>query len=274
SGKEAAVLATAGTTVSAQAERPLMPWTHDAGSFPVGRSHTKRHGARPMDGGSLFGPVTLYDLGGADPSAQFTSVAVADVNDDGKPDVVVTNGDGTLSVLLGNGDGSFQPPVTYNPGLQEPTGVAVADLNGDGKQDLAVPNGYSKVSVLLGNGDGTFQAPVSYGTGGNGPYAVAIGDVNGDGNPDLAVATSCGGACDGTVAVLLGNGDGTFQPAVLYDTGVYLAPAAVAIADVNGDGIPDLVAADFYGVPTGNISVLQGNGDGTFQSPLIYGSGG
>jgi hypothetical protein len=374
SGKEAAVLATAGTTVSAQAERPLMPWTHDAGSFPVGRSHTKRHGARPMDGGSLFGPVTLYDLGGADPSAQFTSVAVADVNDDGKPDVVVTNGDGTLSVLLGNGDGSFQPPVTYNPGLQEPTGVAVADLNGDGKQDLAVPNGYSKVSVLLGNGDGTFQAPVSYGTGGNGPSsvaitdvngdghpdivmanwgtntvsvllgngdgtfqpavtyssggggptgvaiadvngdgkpdivvanyvsasvgvllgngdgtfqapvsygtggswvnAVAIGDVNGDGKPDLAVATSCGGACDGTVAVLLGNGDGTFQPAVLYDTGVYLAPAAVAIADVNGDGIPDLVAADFYGVPTGNISVLQGNGDGTFQSPLIYGSGG
>src|SRR5208282_780619 len=82
----AAVLAQTGTTVSAQAERPLMPWTHDAGSFPVGRSHTKRHGARPMDGGSLFGPVTLYDLGGADPSAQFTSVAVADVNDDGKPD--------------------------------------------------------------------------------------------------------------------------------------------------------------------------------------------
>ena len=91
-GQANAALAQTGVSAPAQAERPLAPWT-GAGSSPVSRSHTKRHGARPLDEGSLFGPVTVYDLGGADPASYwYTSVAVADVNDDGNPDVVVTNG--------------------------------------------------------------------------------------------------------------------------------------------------------------------------------------
>src|SRR5208282_1527288 len=274
-------------------------------------------GARPMDGNPLFLGVVDYDSAGNGTCF----VAVADVNGDGKPDVVVSNGNGTVGVLLGNGDGTFQPAVTFNPGLQSQAGIALADLNGDGKPDLLVANA-SGVAVLLGNGDGTFQPAVTYGSGGSSPWSVAVADVNrdgkpdlivanyssstvgvllgngdgtfqaavtyssgggfrapsiavadlnGDGKPDLAVANDCGG-CDGSVAVLLGNGDGTFRPAVLYDSGGDLTWGG-AIADVNGDGKPDLIVLNTFNYYTANISVLLGNGDGTFQPALTYGSG-
>ena len=108
------------------------------------------------------------------------SVAVADLNGDGKLDLVVANycvwgaacwaeyfGQGGVTVLLGNGNGTFQAAVSYGAGGYEANPVAVAYVNGDGKLDLAVTDG-NGVSVLLGNGDGTFQAAVSYGAGGSG----------------------------------------------------------------------------------------------------------
>jgi hypothetical protein len=214
--------------------------------------------------GTFQAPVS-YSSGGV----YATSVAIADLNGDGRPDLVVANecqvldpsggvcwgyALGEVSVLLGNGDGTFQAPVSYSSNAYQAFSVAIADLNGDGHPDLAVANACQSesncvtgiVGVLLGNGDGTFQPAVNYNTGGgNAAFSVAIADLNGDGHLDLAVATAsqCDGCSNSGVSTLLGNGDGTFQPAVSYNSGGIsgIAFPSIAIADLNGDGEPDLL---------------------------------
>jgi uncharacterized protein (DUF2141 family) len=210
------------------------------------------------------------------------SIGVADINGDGKLDAVVANWDGgvdssAVGVLLGNGDGSFGSVSSYNSGADSDS-VTIADVNNDGKPDLLVGNANS-VAVMLGNGNGTFAPKVEYtaaplifpiGVG-----DVAVHDVNGDGKPDLVVANQGGVASgDGSLGVLLGNGNGTFQAVVVYDSGGKLA-SSVAIADVNNDGIPDLLASNYnYRNGYGTLGVLTGNGDGTFQSAVTFDSAG
>jgi hypothetical protein len=201
------------------------------------------------NGNGTFQKAVSFDSGGSGA----VSVAVADVNGDGKPDVIVANSDGTVGVLLGNGNGTFQPAVTYGSGGSGglSTGsLAVADVNGDGKPDLLVANVVSSlVGVLLGNGDGTFQAAVSYGSGGISADSVAVADVNRDGKPDLLVTNECvslgvcGSRREASVGALLGNGDGTFQAAQTFGSGGAFADS-IAVADVNGDGKLDLLVAN------------------------------
>ena len=112
----------------------------------------------------------------------------------------------------------------------------------------------------------TFQSPVAYPTGASAPNGVALGDLNGDGRLDVVVANS---DVLGTVAVLLGNGDGTLQPAVTYAAGSY--PEFIALADFNKDGRLDLAVANRGIGISGYVNILLGNGDGTFQSPVAYG---
>lgn len=204
------------------------------------------------------------------------SVTTADLNNDGVLDLIVADATGgTVSVLLGNGDGTFQAPVKYKVGKGTATQsfqVAVGDFNGDGIPDFVVSDGVdNRVSVFIGNGDGTFKSGVTYAAG-TGPSSVAVADVNGDGKLDLVVSNqscphdTCGVA---TVSILLGNGDGTFQPQTDYAAGQ--DANWVTVGDFNGDGKLDLAVADGQGnSDTSAALILLGNGDGTFQSPVSY----
>ena len=213
------------------------------------------------NGNGTFQPAAAFSTGGSGPFG----IAAADVNRDGKPDLVIANlNSSNASVLLGNGNGTFQPAVTYSTGGNVPFSLAVADVNADGKLDILAPNSLSdNVGVLLGNGNGTFQPAATFGYVFN-PRAIAVADVNADGKPDVLTALALSDAA----GVQLGNGNGAFGGGSTYDAGFNSGPEGITVADVNGDGKPDLLTANAGG--NGSAGVLLGNGNGTFQAAATF----
>jgi hypothetical protein len=263
------------------------------------------------NGGASFQTPVVYPT----PYLSIQAVVVGNVNRDGKPDIIVL-GYGTIALYLGNGDGTLQAPKIITQETQTEGSLALADLNGDGILDLIYgdvgPTYQPVVKVSLGNGDGTFQPAVAYSAASTG---MIVGDLNGDGIPDIFAGgtilfgdgksgfptrrdIAIGSAGSGSPIITDFDGDGIADlvfglgtasviggdsVSVIFGTGkgnfaappVSLIPGfpssgngllALATADFNGDGIPDLVAAELEG----HISVMQGLGDGTFKNTLQY----
>ena len=202
-----------------------------------------------LGNGRFANPVTVY---AGDPPLV---VRVADFTGNGIDDLAVLTAKG-VSLYLGDGKGGFSSPVTYDVGA-DPTGLTVADLLGNGKLDLLVGNAYGDVLILVGNGDGTFRPfePVKS------AIALAVADLTGNGVLDFVFADQS----LNQVTVVYGS-TSQASPQVIGDqtTGI-LAPGAVLLADMNGDGIPDLVVANSGG---NNVLVYPGLGNGQFGSPI------
>jgi hypothetical protein len=193
--------------------------------------------------GTFGGRVT--PVVGSDPGG----VAMGDLNGDGRIDLAFATAEG-VSVILQDDQGSLGAPSYFGGPCRS---LAIGDLNHDGDLDVASPSG-----ILLGNGDGTFEAPNSWANGGTWA-SVTITDVNNDAQPDVFFGTGGG---------WLGNGDGTFNRYFSAGVGSNGFIPGGAVADLNGDGTQDVAMPNTDG---GVITVVLGNGDGTFGHPIGYG---
>jgi hypothetical protein len=239
------------------------------------------------NGDGTFTVGSSYSTGG---SFCTGGLVTADFNHDHHIDIAVVNEDcddegNTVAILLNDGTGAFPTPVNYSVSNLV-WQIAAGDVNGDGYADILLPLwNTSEVAVLLANSDnsGTFQAETDVNlVNGNatyfGPNYITVGDFNRDGKLDFAVSVEGGEGGQQGIAVALGNGDGTFQTPALYSTTKqnYLNlewpyPTFMQAADINGDGVPDLV---YTNADYSTVGVLLGNGNGTFGLPTEYPAGG
>ena len=219
--------------------------------------------------GSGFGNTATYQAG-----ARPAALATADLNRDGKSDIVAADGAG-IEVLLGNGDGTLGQVKTYPAGGALGS-IAVADFNGDGAPDVAAANGAGGVAIFLGTGSGSFQnvqaIPLSSGST---AYSTVTGDFNRDGKQDVIAVSASSATQPGSLAVMLGKGDGAFQTSYIALPGPLIPQgigngitAALAAADFNGDGKLD-IAVVLRGGGTNSIGVLLGDGEGGFAAPVL-----
>ena len=210
-----------------------------------------------------LGTVTFASRVNYSAGGWISSIGTADVNNDGKLDLIAINrSESTVSILLGNGDGNFANRAYYTTGTF-PLTHAAADLNGDGNFDLAIINtGTDSISILTGSSNGIFSLKSDYLL--KNAYAITASDINGDGNADLLITS----ITDNNLHLLIGIGDGTFAVNKKYGTGE--SPQSVASADLDGDGKMDAIVSN---TGSNTVSVFMGNANGTLSTQTDYAAG-
>lgn len=222
---------------------------------------------------------TSYTSTSISVGSSLSGIVTGDFNHDGHLDLAVSvSGSKQVRVLFGDGTGNFTPSGSYKVGTQ-PVALATGDFNHDGNLDLAAINAPDNtVSILLGSASGKFTAMSAAPAVGPKPVAIEIADVNFDGNPDVIVFddATASSTTHGAVAILLGNGDGTLQPAQ-YENLSDIPGTTAAIGDFNRDGKPDLAIAQQM---AGNIALLLNNvlptpepGGRSYAAPALAASG-
>jgi len=239
----------------------------DRPDLVAGDSATDSLAATPNTGGGTFGPAVSSPFTGSGAEG----MAVGDFDEDGEPDVAVGHSDDdAIHLLTGNGDGTFAQGPDHDFGFDnDPYALAAGDFDGDGHLDLAVGDDYAgTVTPLFGAGDGTFTAgdaiPITTGCGCDVVDSIAVADLDGDGNDDIVAGSNY----DGRLLVLTSEGAGRDFTAVRKNVGAQ--PRKLALGDISGDGVPDLVMidVDVYGSSPspgpGRLVWMTGTGTGDF----------
>lgn len=275
-------------TFRAKVEYPVASWSQDAATgdfngdgkadlvYTINDPQISLSLLTGNGDGTFNAPVNYPNTSGLDSPA----VVAADLDNDGRLDVVLAHQIAcytapcivgrTITVMLGLGDGTFQPAREIEVGTGM-SSIAVGDFNRNGLKDLGIAGDSSQIYILLGFGDGTFIrqptiTPIKEGNLGVDGTDIDVADFNGDTIEDLAVALALNGS---RTVILIGNGDGTFrEPLIITEPGTRI-PHYQAVADYNGDGFLDLALSLGWGLH-GWMEILNGNGDGTFQPPVMY----
>lgn len=203
-------------------------------------------------------------------------LGVGDFNGDNLPDLVIKSQTRGLRLLLGNGNSDFTRAADELAAEFQSQFVTIGDFNGDGHLDLIAPHQEHtgcdtrvlRFALLIGDGQGGFAPPITINASANvgeQPISFQVADFNQDGRADLLFTAVCG-LPDG-LYIMLANGQNGFAAPVKYEVGAgAINPLTSVVADFNNDGKPDVVVLNRS---TGNLSLLLGVGDGSFQSPVL-----